>query len=721
MSLALALGALLATGCSGAPGPAGNDGATGQTGPTGPTGPAGPTGPTGPTGPDGRNAWIVGPGLEISLSAAAIAPDGTASVELMLADGAGIPLERTGLLTEGAVDVRLVLARLEEAPAGGDLAGPYVPLTTRVRIGAAGASEGGAFDLGGSFEELGAGRYRYAFATKADPARAARTHTVGAVATRVFSGTEHVANAKLDFVPSGGPVTARRGLVTDAGCDACHGELRAHAGTIRETALCITCHVAPYIDADTGASLELGSLVHRIHRGSALPSVAAGTPYRLVDDAGTVHDYSTVVFPRPIGGCVACHDGAGADGERWKTRPTRAACGSCHDDVSFDAVPAGGVAHGGGPRPDDSECAGCHAADTSASPVETRHRPAVDALPKLEVSVLAVTNGGPGQRPEVRFRVTVDGAPRDILSAPVTSLRLTLAGPTTDYATFVQSTIQGGGSGGTLVAGAEPGTFVFTPFAAMPVTATGSFAAAIEGYLQPAGATARALTFVTPFFFAVTDATAVARRAVVSAAACDACHGRLVGHSLRTNPDYCAFCHNASNPADERVPRLEGATVDVPSTDLKVLIHGIHRGVDHERPFVMGALPVPSTANPGGTQVDFASLRQPADLRRCETCHLPGTHAFPLRDGLPPTRLERRTCTEDPSVDTDALCATLNFVVEAVRDVPPTAAACAGCHDALSTEVHFEVMTDALGRESCATCHAAGSAFGMDAAHALPP
>jgi hypothetical protein len=54
------------------------------------------------------------------------------------------------------------------------------------------------------------------------------------------------------------------------------------------------------------------------------------------------------------------------------------------------------------------------------------------------------------------------------------------------------------------------------------------------------------------------------------------------------------------------------------------------------------------------------------------------------------------------------------------QHVQPTAAACLGCHDDSSAAVHAATQTSAAGDEACATCHAAGSALGIDVMHTLP-
>jgi hypothetical protein len=99
-------------------------------------------------------------------------------------------------------------------------------------------------------------------------------------------------------------------------------------------------------------------------------------------------------------------------------------------------------------------------------------------------------------------------------------------------------------------------------------------------------------------------------------------------------------------------------------------------------------------------------------------CHLPGTFDLPAVAGAAPSREEELTCTEDPATDVDAYC---DVRVAVPRAIPPETAACTSCHDAASTRSHAEVMTTSLGGESCATCHASGSAFGIDAVHAMAP
>lgn len=174
------------------------------------------------------------------------------------------------------------------------------------------------------------------------------------------------ANAWYDFVPNGDPVTVTRDIVTVESCNTCHERLAMHGGARVETHLCVTCHNPGTLDANSGRSIDFKQMVHKIHRGSTLPSVAqAKIPYFLRNSNN--FDWSGVKFPQAVheGGansfgidnCLKCHMGEDSraavlqlaqndqalvdklklakvtdDGDLWRQRSIEA-CGSCHDDV----------------------------------------------------------------------------------------------------------------------------------------------------------------------------------------------------------------------------------------------------------------------------------------------------------------------------------------------------------------------------------------------------
>jgi OmcA/MtrC family decaheme c-type cytochrome len=467
--------------------------------------------------------------------------------------------------------------------------------------------------------------------------------------------------------------------------------------------------------------VDFENMIHKIHRGAELPSVEAGDPYQIIGFRQSVHDFSTVVFPQPVQNCATCH--SGSDGDRWMT-PSRKACTSCHDRTSFvDPPPDGYTLHPGGDFSDDTQCGVCHRPSGGLSGVADVHMtPSTDpARPDFVLAIDAVTNTAPGQAPIIDFTATVNGQGLDIGATPLNTLRVTVAGPTTDYAGYQQATIQGGGASGAPTAiDAAAGKFRYQlpAAAAIPAGATGTFGFALEGYYQPAGG-ARVAAFNPIAFAPVTDSSAEARRTVAYQAGCDSCHDELGAHGgQRRNVEYCVMCHNPNTTGAGRVARFEGTTVVAPPVNLRVMIHKIHRGEDLSQPYVLGLYPPPNRDNPGGTQHDFAHTRYPGDLRACWSCHPGGTTELPLATGLLPTRSEILTCLEPSGDDGDDYCddrsSTDVFTL-------PTASVCGSCHDSPESAAHAEVMTSSSGVESCAACHGPGSVFDPAKSHRLDP
>ena len=207
-----------------------------------------------------------------------------------------------------------------------------------------------------------AGQYTYTFKTKA-PAGfdATVTHTIGIYGSRdltVFNLGTNYASATFNFVPNGAAVTVTRDVIRTESCNTCHDQLSFHGGSRRGMEMCVLCHTPQTVDPDTGNTLDLKVMAHKIHMGSQLPSVIAGTPYQIIGFQNAVSDFSTVIDPADPRRCEVCHNqttGA-AQAKVFMTEPTRAACGACHDDVNF----ATGANHPGGFQMDDNQCANCH-------------------------------------------------------------------------------------------------------------------------------------------------------------------------------------------------------------------------------------------------------------------------------------------------------------------------------------------------------------------------
>ena len=140
--------------------------------------------------------------------------------------------------------------------------------------------------------------------------------------------------------------------------------------------------------------------------GSSLPSVVAGTPY-YVEHRGSRQDYSTVVFPQDIRNCTTCHAAGPAQADNWKLKPSRAVCGSCHDDVNF----ATGQNHVNLIQADDTQCGNCHTStahtefDASIPGAHTVPNNSA-SLPGIVLKIMSVTGATPGSAPTVQFKVT---------------------------------------------------------------------------------------------------------------------------------------------------------------------------------------------------------------------------------------------------------------------------------------------------------------------------
>lgn len=126
--------------------------------------------------------------------------------------------------------------------------------------------------------------------------------------------------------------------------------------------------------------------VHGVHMGEELKN-----PFNNDPKTGNFRDYIGVIFPANVKNCSTCH----VD-DRWKTQPSRQACGACHDNVWFGdaaAAPEKWEAHPGGPQANDAACAQCHPADTGgAMPVSEAHK-VVQLLNDVEVSMTPPGNG----------------------------------------------------------------------------------------------------------------------------------------------------------------------------------------------------------------------------------------------------------------------------------------------------------------------------------------
>jgi len=683
---------------------------------------------------DANTVNFVRPGLVIKVVSAGIATDGTISVDYKLTDPDSLPLDRNGITTPGAISVSFVAAYIPKGQT------QFFAYTTRVQtspitnVSATQAST----DSGGTTKQVADGEYLYTFKTKAAPQTGTAwdptaTHRIGVYGSRNLTefdlGTNYATDT-LTWVPGGGTPVARDVIRTPS-CNKCHDDLAFHGGSRKGMELCIMCHQPQTIDPDTGNTVDMKVLAHKIHEGSTLPSVRAGTPYQIIGFNQGVSDWSTVVFPSSVSEtvpgqktavnmprCTSCHEPQAKTGavqaNNWMTNPSRAACGSCHDNVNF----ATGANHVNLPQVDDTQCMGCHIPQGELefdASIKGAHTIITEssAFIGLNFTIVKVDNGVAGKTPTVTFTVK-DNKGNPVTMAQLTGgsnrLGLVMAGPASDYGytSFGSDVVTPGYVMENPVPTAQcdgSGTCTYTFTHAIPANATGTYSIGIEGRLgftilpnTTLSATSDAGGNNVVTYFSVDGSKVAPRRTVVSIDNCNNCHTRLSLHGENRNQiQQCVMCHNPSeNDISQRPNSVVAADKALPpqSVNFALMIHKIHTGENGNGYTIVGF---------GGSHNDFSDVRYPTmsptgstgDTAKCYMCHVNNSETvFP--EGL------------NNVLDTQGL----------LSPVPATTSACTACHQTKSALAHALSQTDPKFGESCDVCHGSGNAFDVQQVHA---
>jgi len=716
----------------------------------------GDDGNQGTAGPAGVVTAPIAEATALNIAITGVTVASPPSVTFRLTDELGRSIR--GLTAD---DVRFTMAKLVPGTLGNSASWQsYINISASGAAGTAvqATREGGSTgSFVGTFRDNGDGTYTYTFKTDitnvTSPLRVTYdptlTHRVG-VQTR---GSLPLANAVYTFRPSDGATSGifTRDIVKTAKCNECHKVLQVHDQRI-ETRYCVTCHNPGSSDPDSGNTVDFKVMIHKIHRGEELPSVVAGGKYQIIGYGGTVHDFSTVVFPQDVRNCTKCHDGADPatpQGDNWKIQPSREACGSCHDNVNF----ATGAGHAGGIK-DNSTCLACHSSGGAVGPIADSHsfparlRAAAD---RLKFTILDATPTGPGDTPTITFKIEKDGVGlANFRSDPAftgggsSTLNIRLAWSTRD--------IGNAGSGGnygqpatinlltdaSVAPGVNAGEYTVTGNT-VPVGTTGSLRVFMDGHpagdvTTPGSFTDRLPTKSVYKDFKIDDSTAVARRSVVDIAKCDGCHQRLSLHGANRNdePGVCINCHNpnATDKSRRTGVGVDGKTEE--SIDFKRMIHAIHAGRKDD----------PSTTTVveghgfrekgivvygyGGSVNDFSHVRFPGILSNCLTCHLTGTYELAGRWVEP----SQSGGIQGSTVDTSILTSDASDDLK----ISPTAAVCSSCHDSALAQDHMVTLGNAIGvgsklpdtqanislnYETCAVCHGPGRTFDVKVVHGV--
>ncbi len=369
------------------------EGPVGNVGPAGTVGPRGQAGPVGTVGPQGQTGPVGAPGLSGIQQLSILGYDTGMNVTLELAR----PANGTHLVAGDRLVITVTLKDKFGSPLGKNdfstlalyMYGPQDPLkaVTPVKLLNATANRSATphhyIDLltnNGTDIQVTGNVVKYTLRPVTDEAPGTYTIFVRAVMkSNALNQAMYTADVQL------GTATVEAQTIDTNKCAACHegdanGQFYFHhvdPSTRSVTGSpsyenmpvksCKACHnnegYASY--TYTSNTTQNGTRVidvivnrvHGLHMGEHLTNTLNNNP-----TTGAFRNYLGVLFPNyNAGNCVACHAG-----DTWKTKPSRLACGTCHDNTWFGDVavmPKGMVAHSGDPWPSDKNCAVCHTPD----------------------------------------------------------------------------------------------------------------------------------------------------------------------------------------------------------------------------------------------------------------------------------------------------------------------------------------------------------------------
>ena len=647
------------------------------------------------------------PGVKMRVASVTnVAPGQRPVIEVFFTDDFDQPLDRLGKITPGVISASFVLAWYDP------VAREYTSYTIRNVTTPANSPRPGAKAVQAAADSAGAngwtdlemGHAKYTFATVI-PANAdlTKVHTLGSYVTRNLTdilGKNYYFNVERDFRPDGAAVdpgqTWDKIQGTSMTCNNCHDPLSAHGGSRRDLKLCVLCHSPQTVDPDTGNTVDMEVMIHKIHT----PGMQT-EPYVIYGNGQSVHDFSEVTYPQDVRNCDNCHEGITAaqkatQSQNWYTTPTRDACGACHTDVNFET---GAGHHGVPPQTSDAQCATCHIPDSGQefdASIKGAHVIPMKSsqLKGVNVAIVSVANMERGKTPTVAFKITRDDGTA-IDGSKLSTFAPILAGPTSSYTKYFRE------AGQTRAQfDAATGNTIYTFTAKVPDDATGTWTVSGDFYLtstitratpDAAGNTTitgiRDAAFNPIKYVGLNGAPAEPRRMPTTTAQCNVCHDQLALHGgQRQNVEECVICHNPTNTdVAQRVPEA-GAPESI---SFQYLIHRVHTGIELERDF---------TVYGNGRSVhNYNEVTFPGDRRNCLKCHTAGSY-------IPPTKGDAVTTPRDY-----------------FTPMGSATAACLGCHDSRDAAAHAFLNTAQFGgqpAEACGTCHGAGATWGADKVHA---
>ncbi len=557
----------------------------------------------------------------------------------------------------------------------------------------------------------------------------------------------------------GNPAPARK-VVARESCNECHVNFAWHGGNRVDPNYCVVCHNPGSKDWATDNPIDFKLMIHKFHMGKLLKH-----DYTVQSDSA-----NEIIYPQDQRNCVKCHTGTASndpntavvtpDGDNWKKKASKNACWACHDDYK-DPGSKWQTAHAqfaslslfspSVSDPDDtpdSTCQSCHnefGAGTVPSIAKSHEIPEWVLSENYQLNIWNITKNSDNSL-TVEYSVSnpKTGTDYDLTSdtARFGNLSILFGWNTTDY-----SNDGGPGRGQPFSIKAATDASVqrvgtsdhFTlNSGVLPTAADGTVAVAFQGRINDSGLRVPVPNLVK--YFAMNGGTALPRRQVVSAAKCNACHGRFLGYTSltsfkpglgahganRNDPQVCVICHNGNNLQNGTVVSGGVVTQYADSADFKQMIHKMHEAVGDDYP----AWPYQQVTTAQGSTIN-------AGLRYCNVCHV--DKSYVVGNSILGTSL---ALDVDTSVDsTNATITDTNSLNNPV--ISPKASACYSCHSSDEAKNHMiqtggavfstvvtqpdgtvtgsltqaDVMSGTVVFETCDGCHDSGAMEPVDTVH----
>ncbi len=491
------------------------------------------------------------------------------------------------------------------------------------------------------------------------------------------NGVYYMHHVDPGFLPVGIPSIDSVPVET---CKSCHNNdgYAAYAGDIMD----------PTADSSVSTADPIIRRVHGVHMGEELNNTFNTDPA-----SGNFVHYLEVNFPADVRECTTCH----VD-DRWKTKPSRLACGTCHDDTWFGAsadTPENFAEdHAGGPQATDDSCAICHSSEGTTLSIADVHEVDRSTEYIVELSMSDPANDEyyvDGETPTVTI-VVKDASDNSVVDpATITEetwsrVRLQVSGPKDDTAPVLTTASNDNSLSGsvsyiyndlrvqTVAADEDPklsrtSSSMIYQLDDMAGLEDGTYVVFVQVRHENSPSSLELI------YFQVGTATVEP----MIATNCVDCHGETNMHGsypFALAPDLCESCHDNEN-------QLEGMTSwdernwGYGAQPIVKRVHAIHYGKYLDKP---------EDIHGAEDAEHFAGIIFPQDVRNCVKCHS-----------------ESDNWTEDPS-----------------------RLACLACHDTDSAQTHAALQTvdptptepwNGDEVETCNVCHGADRDFAASVVH----